>query len=128
MALDTLDFWVGTLLIVVLAFVQSVLYGWILGIERGHEELHRGAHIRIPRFVQFMLKFVVPVYLLAILVGVAINNGPGYARQLADNQVALISVLFIAVVTVFITLLVHIAGRRWEAEGRYATLTKEDVR
>ncbi|HUG89785.1 MAG TPA: sodium-dependent transporter [Planctomycetaceae bacterium] len=66
LALDTFDFWVGSVLIFVLATVQAILYGWVFGIRRGHEEAHRGAHIRIPWFVQLMLKYVVPVYLLAI--------------------------------------------------------------
>ena len=38
MALETFDFWVGTLLIFILAFVQAVLYGWGFGIERGERE------------------------------------------------------------------------------------------
>ncbi|MBW3541564.1 MAG: sodium-dependent transporter [Planctomycetes bacterium] len=68
LALDTFDFWVGNVLIFILAMVQAIIYGWIFGIQRGHEEAHKGAHIRIPWFVQLMLKYVVPVYLLAIFV------------------------------------------------------------
>src|SRR5205807_1594079 len=43
-ALDTFDFWGGTMLLLVLATVQSLLYGWILGIDRGDREAHQGAH------------------------------------------------------------------------------------
>ncbi|MEX0716019.1 MAG: sodium-dependent transporter [Planctomycetaceae bacterium] len=75
-ALDTFDFWVGTVLIFVLATIQAILYGWVMGIDKGEREAHTGAHIRIPRFVQYMLKYVVPVYLLAVLVGFAWNNMP----------------------------------------------------
>ena len=49
-ALDTFDFWVGSVLLFVLALIQSLLYGWAFGIERGATEAHRGAHIRIPHF------------------------------------------------------------------------------
>jgi neurotransmitter:Na+ symporter, NSS family len=117
-ALDTFDFWVGTMFIVVLALVQSILYGWIFGIERGEEELHRGAHLRVPRFVQWILKFVTPVFLLAIFVGVCYKDGPGYVKTLSQGGVPLYSVLFIGVVFVFLLLLVRIAGQRWERDGR----------
>ena len=75
-ARDTFDFWVGTFLIFVLAMVQSILYGWVLGIKQGNEEIHRGALIRVPYIVQIMLKFVVPIYLIAIFIGVAWSNIP----------------------------------------------------
>jgi SNF family Na+-dependent transporter len=68
LALDTLDFWVGTLMIFLLAMFQTWLYGWVLGIERGNEELHRGAQLKVPYFVQYVLKYVTPLYLLAIFV------------------------------------------------------------
>ena len=117
-ALDTFDFWVGSVLIFVLAFFQSVLYGWFFGIERGEQEAHRGAHLRIPRFVQWMLKYVVPVYLLTIFVGFCWQNLASYASQIADNRVAFGSMLFIVTMLAFLMILVHIAGRRWERQGR----------
>ncbi len=67
-ALDTFDFWVGTFLIYTLAMFQTVLYGWVFGIERGHEELHHGANLRVPWIVQIVLKYVSPAYLLVIFV------------------------------------------------------------
>lgn len=117
-ALDTFDFWVATMSIFVLALIQSVMYGWIYGIERGDEELHRGAHLRVPYFVQLILKYVTPGYLLAIFIGVCINSGPGYVKTLSAGGVPLYSVLVIGVVFAFLLLLVHIAGQRWEREGR----------
>ncbi len=117
-ALDTMDFWVGSVLIFVLAMIQAILYGWVLGIERGDEEAHRGAHIRIPRFVQYMLKYVVPVYLLTIFIGFAINNVPAYVKSISEKPVAQGTIGFILLVLGFLLLMVHIAGRRWEKDGR----------
>jgi SNF family Na+-dependent transporter len=125
-ALDTFDFWAGTLLIFVLAMVQSVMYGWLFGIERGHDELHRGAHLRVPWFVQLMIKYVVPVYLLAIFVGVCITAGPGYVEALQTSPIAFGSVMFILAMFAFLLLLIHIAGKRWEREGRFAVLHAPD--
>jgi SNF family Na+-dependent transporter len=117
-ALDTFDFWVGTMLIFILAMIQSVLYGWIFGIERGEEELHRGAHLRVPYFVQLVLKYVTPLYLLAIFIGICVTNITGYWKTLSAGGVPLYSVMVIGIVFAFLLLLVHIAGRRWEREGR----------
>ncbi|MBA4107191.1 MAG: sodium:calcium symporter [Pirellula sp.] len=194
-ALDTLDFWVGSVLIIMLALIQAIIYGWCFGIERGAEEAHVGAHMRIPHFVQLMLKYVVPVYLITIFAMFCWNNVPsqdvnvatldasvvaglqegelgapllatlaahdveapagsklvsdgsdwlivdaddallvtlnggedgvalerhkaGYYENIVNNPVALASVMFIAIILAFLLLLVHIAGRRWEAEGR----------
>ncbi len=117
-ALDTMDFWVGSVLIFILAMIQAILYGWVLGIDKGDEEAHRGAHIRIPRLVQYMLKYVVPVYLLAIFIGFAVQNVPGYVKSISDNPVAQGTIALILLVLGFLLLMVHIAGRRWEREGR----------
>ena len=195
LALDTFDFWVGTVLIFLLALVQAVIYGWIFGIEKGEHEAHVGAHLRIPRPVQYLLKYVVPVYLTVIFAmfcynnvlssseelvqveaefvaslsaedaksklqekfpdhvedsysAVAASDGmrwqiqdeeqllkyyiaknadgdmalhkhvPGYFEKIRTDEVVFSSVLFISLVFGFLLLMAHIAGRRWEAEGR----------
>ena len=81
--------------------------------------MHQGAHIRVPRFVQWMLKYVVPVYLLTIFIAFCVNNVPGYARSIYETPAALGAILFMGTVLVFLLILVHIAGRRWTAEGRF---------
>jgi hypothetical protein len=117
-ALDTFDFWVGTMFIFILAMIQSVMYGWIFGIERGENELHRGAHLRVPYFVQIILKYVTPLYLLAIFIGICTTSIKGYWTTLSTGGVPLYSVIVIGIIFAFLLLLVHIAGRRWEREGR----------
>lgn len=196
-ALDMLDFWIGSVMLFLLALAQSIVYGWFFGIEKGEQEAHVGAHLRIPRFVQYMLKYVVPAYLLVIFGAFVWNNvlshdelqkepapaeyaalfsGPqiseadvqrvlqledaelegdpeagrwtvytrnpegarlkyatytktdvgieirkhkaGYAERISQSRSATLSVLFIAVILAFLTLLINIAGRRWVADGR----------
>ncbi|MBN2562004.1 MAG: sodium-dependent transporter [Phycisphaerae bacterium] len=119
LAMDTFDFWVGNFLIFVLAMVQTIVYGWVFGIRRGHIEVHQGAHIRVPWSVQVMLKYVSPLYLVVIFIGFLWNNVPAYARSLAASPVALGSLVFIASVLAFLWLLIYQAGKRWLAQGRY---------
>lgn len=122
LALDTFDFWVGTMLIFILALIQSIIYGWIFGIERGHRELHIGAHIRVPWFVQLMLKYVTPTYLLAIFIGICYTQSSNYVETLSEGGVPLYSVLFIGTILLFLILLIRIAGIRWKEEGRFDNL------
>jgi len=121
-ALDTFDFWIGSVLIFVLATVQALLYAWVFGIKKGEIEAHRGAHVRIPRFVQYMLKYVVPVYLVAIFVAFCVQNVPGRAEAISNSPAALSSILFIGVIFLFLLVMVRIAGQRWKAEGRFDNL------
>jgi NSS family neurotransmitter:Na+ symporter len=122
LALNTFDFWVGTMMLFILAMVQAIIYGWIFGIKRGHEELHVGAHIRVPWFVQLMLKYVTPAFLLVIFIGVFTTQGESYIKTLSEGGVPLFSVLFIGTIFLFLLLLIRIAGKRWEAEGRFKNL------
>jgi len=46
----------------------------------------------------------------------------GYIEKIGDNPVAFVSLLFVVSILAFLLLMVHIAGRRWEAEGRFQQL------
>ena len=130
-ALDTFDFWVGTFLIFVLAMIQSIIYGWVFGIEKGQRESEVGAHLRIPYFVQIMLKYVVPVYLGGIFIAFLFQNlldttdddgevVDGYVSKLVKDPAALTSIAFIGGVIVLLLVMIHFAGRRWDRMGRFA--------
>ncbi|WP_339747438.1 sodium-dependent transporter [uncultured Rubinisphaera sp.] len=125
-ALDTLDFWVGTAAIFVLAMVQAIMYGWVFGIERGHKELHEGSHIRVPFALQIMLKYVTPFYLIVIFCAFCYSNVPGYVAAISKNEVAVASIMFILLVATFLIVLVHIAGIRWMKEGKYDFLYQDE--
>lgn len=65
--LDTIDFWVTNLLMVVLATAQVIIFAWVIGIDKGFELAHQGAAIRIPRVFKFIMKYVTPTILIVIL-------------------------------------------------------------
>ncbi len=201
-ALDTFDFWVGSVMLFLLALAQSLIYGWAFGIKKAEEEAHVGAYMRIPRFVQYMLKYIVPAYLIVIFGAFVWNNAlshdeikasidgnwetvlesgiptkdlmlalgkeqiavtkdmvftefnsdnlwlaqipseesdelvtlfqlkqasgelsviehqAGYIENISNSRSATFSIYFIAAIALFLTLLVHIAGKRWKKEGR----------
>jgi SNF family Na+-dependent transporter len=111
-ALDTMDFWVGTFLIFILSTIQIIIFGWIIGIEKGLSWAQQGASIRIPAFFKFVMKYVSPLFLIAIFTlwvasnvfGIDFRTGEvsysGYVMDLfiEPNRVAQLSVGLIAVV------------------------------
>jgi NSS family neurotransmitter:Na+ symporter len=66
--LDELDFWAGTLGLVLFGTIEMIVFSWIFGTENGWEEMHRGADIQIPALFKFILKYITPLYLLILLV------------------------------------------------------------
>ncbi len=117
-ALDTIDFWIGTFCIFMLATFQVILFGWVLGVDRGFDELRRGAEIRIPTFVKYVIKYVSPVYLLGIF-GFWIHReffDPEKAvrlKQIRDDLVVQLSVGFIVIVIALFMLLIAQSVKRW---------------
>lgn len=67
-ALGELDFWAGTYALLLFGLAEAVIFAWVFGMERGWEEMTRGAQISIPRVVAPVLKYVTPV-LLALILG-----------------------------------------------------------
>lgn len=119
-ALDTIDFWVGTFLIFVLATAQIILFGWVFGLEKGWAALHDGASIRLPNAFKFVFKYVCPAFLLSIFTlwlmqnvfGIDFSSGQAsgskYVKALFTDwdRVSWLSVSLILAVGIALTLLI----------------------
>jgi len=66
-AVNELDFWGGTFCLVLFATVETILFGWIFGIEKAWEEIHHGAEMRVPKIYKFIIKYITPLFLFLIL-------------------------------------------------------------
>jgi len=65
--LDEWDYWAGTFGLVVFAAIEIFLFSWVFGINRGWDELHEGADLKIPGFYKPVMKWVTPAFLLVLL-------------------------------------------------------------
>jgi len=105
-----------------------IIFGWVLGIERGLEEAHKGSRMRIPRVFTIIFKYLAPLYLLTIFAFWVLFNvfgwqpGSGefkptsYVTDLIGsepNQVARLSVGVIVICVGFFLILIAAAGKRW---------------
>jgi SNF family Na+-dependent transporter len=113
MALDIMDFWVGQVMIFLLATITVIVFGWVIGVDRGLAEAHQGAALRIPRFFGFVIRWVCPLYLLTIFALFLRENVGAYAAKVLEHRSATLTVLFIVVMASFFTLLVQQAVARW---------------
>jgi SNF family Na+-dependent transporter len=117
-ALDAMDFWVGSFCIFVLATVQTLLYGWVLGPKRGREELERGALLPIPRIFDFVIRYVSPVFLLTIFILWLHQSWASNWQAIQTQPSVRIALVFVLAVTVLFLLLIARAVRTWNARER----------
>lgn len=120
-ALDTFDFWVGTFCIYLVATFQIILFGWGMGLDKGHEEINRGAEMRVPRAVMHVVRYVSPAFLLIVFAAflwqqISEQSDANRFLAIVKDQVVLLSVVFIAMVGGFFALIVAQANRRWQRD------------
>ncbi|ERM80723.1 SNF family Na+-dependent transporter [Rhodonellum psychrophilum GCM71 = DSM 17998] len=96
---DEYDYWAGTVSLVVFALLESILFSWVFGINKGWREINEGSDIYIPNFYKFIIKYVTPLLLLLVFVSALItpeNNdwalslqglGEGQAWQLDNSSI-----------------------------------------
>lgn len=65
--LNEMDFWIGTLGLVVFAIIEVILFIWVFGSKNAWKEISAGADMKIPRFFFPIMKYVTPVYLIVLL-------------------------------------------------------------
>lgn len=116
-ALGTMDFWVGTVCIFVLASFQIIAFSWVMGLDRGLAEAHRGAEMRIPHFLRFVLRWVAPLYLLVVFGGFCVQTLPGELEKLGGDAVGRATLAFVGVVALILVVMTAIGAKRWRAAG-----------
>lgn len=131
-ALDTLDFWVGTFLIFILATVQIIIFGWVWGMDRGFNELHQGAAIRVPSIFRPIIQWICPAFLLGIftlwlmqeILGMDLTSGTAggvsyYVTDLIGEKTSLpaqLSLGLVAMISIFFALMTSRAVSYQRAE------------
>ena len=64
---DEFDYWAGTVMLVVFALLETILFAWVFGMEKGWAEMNKGAELRIPTVFRFVIKYVTTLFLIVIL-------------------------------------------------------------
>ncbi len=117
-ALDTLDFWVGNLGIILLAIFQTYLVVWIWGTPQMIRELSGGAKIKVPFFIGSVLKYASLPYLLIISGFWLYQNSWSRFQTIVQDSLAQIIIGFLILTAIFYEYVVWKTLRRWKAEGK----------
>jgi SNF family Na+-dependent transporter len=115
--LDTVDSWVGTFGIFVLAMVQIGIFSFIFGVGRGLDEAHEGAHIRIPGIFRPVLQVIAPCYLLIVFGKFAYDSLPKWIAEVVENPVRQYALGLVMLVTLLLVACVYIGEKRLEEDN-----------
>ena len=66
LALDSIDFWAGSLILYVTTGLNLIFFNQIWGTENGMKELSDGSSIRIPRAAAFIIRWITPAIMVVI--------------------------------------------------------------
>lgn len=114
---STIDNWVGTFLIFVLAMIQIICFSWIFGVDKGIRSAHEGAEMHIPRIYAFIMKWVTPIYLIIVFVAFTWSSLGGWIRAVMEQPGAQIAFGLIIGVTILLLVCLRIGEKRWYAAG-----------
>ncbi len=120
--LDDIDWWIGTVGLALFATLEVFIFNFAFGTERGWQELHRGASMRLPRIFYFIMRYITPFFLLAIFIYWIATDGINFLLMKgvpAANRPFLIATrIAIILVYVAIAVLIRIAWDKKKNVGK----------
>ncbi len=114
---STIDNWVGTFLIFILAMVQIIAFSWIFGIKKGINEAHHGAHIHIPVFYRFIMKYVTPTYLLIVFAAFCKDYLPTWVSDVVHDPLQQGALGLVLATIALLIVCTYVGEKRWRAKG-----------
>jgi NSS family neurotransmitter:Na+ symporter len=129
--LDEWDFWAGAFGLAVMAFIEVILFMWVFRPENAWRSLHQGADIRIPAVFRFVMTYVTPLYLGAVLVSWLLQDAlPTLLLERAKpgtEPYVQASRLIIVAIIVFFLVMIRIAWKRNGYDDRKGFAMVEDT-
>jgi len=65
--LDEIDYWMGTFCLVLFVAIESVVFAWLFGMDKGWEEMHLGADLQVPRVFYYVMKYITPTFAVGLV-------------------------------------------------------------
>ena len=78
---DEFDFWTGTFSLVVFALGEVLVFGWVFGIDRGWDEITRGADMPMPRILRPVIRYLTPLFILVVFLSALVKPEGGAWRE-----------------------------------------------
>jgi hypothetical protein len=68
-AFDEFDFWTGTFSLVIFALLETIVFAFIFGIDKGWREITDGSDMIVPKIFRFFIKYITPLFIAVIFIG-----------------------------------------------------------
>lgn len=126
-ALDTLDFWLGTMSLYFSSALFLVIFRFVWGTPKGLAELRSGAAMSIGRPVAFLINWVTPLIMLTIFVAwlyqnLFVKQSYHITNILEGKPGAIFPLVWVLLVTLFFCFVAHTSHRfkkKAELETKY---------
>lgn len=79
-AFEEFDFWTGTFTLVLFALAEVLLFSWVFGLQRGWEEITRGADIRVPSCFRWIIQYVTPTFISLIFLSALLKPAADWSE------------------------------------------------
>lgn len=115
-ALDTLDFWLGTMSLYLSSALFLIIFRFVWGTNKGLAELRSGAAIPLGRGVAFLINWVTPGIMLAIFVAWMYQNlfikQSYHITNILEGKIgAIFPLVWVLLVTLFFCFVAHTSTR-----------------
>jgi energy-coupling factor transporter transmembrane protein EcfT len=70
-----MDFWASNFGILLFGLIEAVAFMWLFGSENAWAELKRGAKMPMPRILYYVMKYITPLFIAALLIGWMYTEG-----------------------------------------------------
>lgn len=110
-AIDEMDFWVGTFLLVVFGLIEILIFMWALKPTLAWAEINRGGLIRLPRPFFYIIRYITPAFLAILVLWWTFMELPQYI-QIIDLNVWIIRVVLLIILVIQIYLVYIVTKKR----------------
>lgn len=107
--IDELDFWAGTFMLVFFALLEIIVFVWIFGVNKFHQELTRDVFIKIPKPLVYFFAVVSPIFLVSLIYQWGIVQAP---KVLATTNVEVVVARLFIISSFILLAFVAIESRR----------------
>lgn len=103
--LDELDFWAGTLFLVIFGFIEIFAFVWLFGVENFYKELTRDVFFKIPKVLVYILYGTSIIFICALFYFWTVTKLPKYFEEFSWNLIIsrgfiVFSVLLISLIAI----------------------------
>ncbi len=128
--LDEMDYWSGTFTLVLVALIEVIVFAWIYGMDKGWDEINKGGEIKVPKLFYYVIKYITPLYLLAILISWTIQDAiPIFLmKNIPENDIIYrwLSRGFMILIAVVLLLMIRYAWKRNEGKEKFKINYQEE--